>query len=147
LGELERDGYPSNPGHIFLTGGASAGVSLLISMLINTPKSGILIPIPQYPLYTATLAQHSGVALPYHLDESHDWSTSIEAIEEALAKARQDGIEPKALVIINPGNPTGALLDEPTMEKLVHLCESHSLVLLADEVYQINLHHAYTHSF
>jgi len=116
-------------------------------MLINSRKAGILIPIPQYPLYTATLAQHAGVALPYHLDESHDWSTSIEAIEEALAKARQDGIEPKALVIINPGNPTGALLDEPTMEKLVRLCESHSLVLLADEVYQLNLHHPDQHPF
>jgi len=147
LENVERDGYPSDPAHIFLTGGASAGVSLLISMLTTPPKSGILIPIPQYPLYTATLAQHSGVALPYHLDESHDWSTSIVEIEGAIEKSRQDGIEPKALVIINPGNPTGALLDEPTMEKLVHLCEKNSLVLLADEVYQVNLHHPETHPF
>ena len=45
---VERDGYPSDPEHIFLTAGASAGVSLLLSMLIQHPNSGILIPIPQY---------------------------------------------------------------------------------------------------
>ncbi|EEB92991.1 hypothetical protein MPER_08419, partial [Moniliophthora perniciosa FA553] len=53
----ERDGFPSDPNYIFLTAGASSGVSLLISMLISDSKSGILIPIPQYPLYTATIAQ------------------------------------------------------------------------------------------
>lgn len=147
INSVERDGYSSDPGHIFLTGGASAGVSLLISMLITPPTSGILIPIPQYPLYTATLAQQGGVPLPYHLDESQGWSTSPEAIEEAIAKSHKDDIKPKALVIINPGNPTGALLDEPTMEKLVQLCEKESLVLLADEVYQVNLHHPDTQKF
>lgn len=117
-------------------------------MLISEPhKSGVLIPIPQYPLYTATLAQHSGVPIPYHLDESREWSTSIEEIEEALVKSGKEGVQAKALVIINPGNPTGALLDEPTMQKLVKLCETHELVLLADEVYQINLHHPTTHPF
>lgn len=145
--DLERDGYPSDPNHIFLTGGASAGVSLFVSMLTTPPTSGILIPIPQYPLYTATLAHYSGVALPYHLDEVQGWSTSIDEIESAVEKAHKDGIKPKALVIINPGNPTGALLDESTMKKLVALCEKHSLVLLADEVYQVNLHHPETHPF
>ncbi|TFY80356.1 hypothetical protein EWM64_g3655 [Hericium alpestre] len=143
----KRDGYPSNPNHIFLTGGASAGVSLLISTLISSPKSGILIPIPQYPLYTATLASFSGVPIPYHLDEVSEWATSPRDIDGALQKALDDGIEPKALVIINPGNPTGALLDEATMEHVVRLCEQHNLVLLADEVYQANLHRPTTHPF
>lgn len=144
----ERDGYPSDPNHVFLTAGASAGVTLLISALISSPKSGILIPIPQYPLYTATLAAHKGVGIPYHLDEEADWATSAPDIEAAIRKAvNEDGIEPKALVIINPGNPTGALLDEPTMQRLVRLCEQHDLVLLADEVYQSNLHARSTHPF
>lgn len=143
----ERDGYPSNPNHVFLTAGASAGVTLLISALISSPKSGILIPIPQYPLYTATLAAHTGVGIPYHLDEEADWATSAPDIEAAIRKAVEEGIEPKALVIINPGNPTGALLDEPTMQRVVRLCEQHDLVLLADEVYQSNLHARDTHPF
>ncbi|KAF9559767.1 alanine aminotransferase [Agrocybe pediades] len=143
----ERDGYPSDPNHIFLTGGASAGVSLLINMLISSPHSGILIPIPQYPLYTASLAQHQGRPIPYYLDEANGWSTSIDSIEEALEKAREDGTVARGLVIINPGNPTGALLDESTQEKLVQLCEKHNLVLLADEVYQNNLHRPESHPF
>ncbi|KAG1888244.1 pyridoxal phosphate-dependent transferase [Suillus subluteus] len=121
-------GHPSSPDNIFLTGGASAGVSLLISMLISEPhKSG------QYPLYTATLAQFSGVAIPYHLDEAHEWSTSIDEIKAALKRAKEDGIDPKALVIINPGNPTGALLKEETQREVAKLCAEHGLVLLADE--------------
>ncbi|KAG6879075.1 hypothetical protein C0992_005355 [Termitomyces sp. T32_za158] len=137
---LDRDGYPCNPSNIFLTAGASAGVSLLLSMLINSPNCGVLIPIPQYPLYTATLAQNSGKAVPYYLDESSGWSTSVPSVEAAIEKASKEGIETKVLVIINPGNPTGALLDEETQTKLVELCEKYSLVLLADEVYQDNLH-------
>jgi alanine transaminase len=130
-----------------LTGGASAGVTLLLSMLIANPKSGILIPIPQYPLYTATLAAHSGVGIPYQLDEEAGWATSAPEIEKAIAKAVSEGIEPRALVIINPGNPTGAVLDEPTMQQLIRLCAQHNLVLLADEVYQSNLHQRAAHPF
>ncbi|KAJ2914601.1 hypothetical protein MD484_g5849, partial [Candolleomyces efflorescens] len=143
----DRDGYPADPNHIFLTTGASAGVSLLINMLISSPTSGILIPIPQYPLYTATLAQHHGQPIPYYLDETQDWATSIAELEQALDKAHKANIVPKALVIINPGNPTGALLSEETMSQIVHLCEKYSLVLLADEVYQSNLHRPSTHPF
>lgn len=143
----DRDGYPSDPEHIFLTGGASSGVSLLLNVLITPPNTGILIPIPQYPLYTATLAQFNGVPLPYHLSEPNGWQTSLEEIKAALVQAEKDGIHAKALVIINPGNPTGALLDENTMKEVVQLCEDHSLVLLADEVYQANLHSPSTHPF
>ncbi|PFH53486.1 hypothetical protein AMATHDRAFT_137404 [Amanita thiersii Skay4041] len=143
----ERDGYLADPNHIFLTAGASAGVSLLINMLITPPTTGILIPIPQYPLYTATLAQHQGVPLPYHLDETSDWSTSLPEIEGAIEKAHRAGVVAKALVVINPGNPTGALLDEETQEAIIRLCEKYSLVLLADEVYQVNLHRPSMHTF
>ncbi|KAJ7216357.1 alanine aminotransferase [Mycena pura] len=143
----ERDGHLADPDDIFLTAGASAGVSLLINMLITDPTAGILIPIPQYPLYTAALAQHHGRGISYMLDESSGWSTSVEAISDALANARAEGTSPKALVVINPGNPTGALLTAETMAALVRLCEEHSLVLLADEVYQNNLHRAAEHPF
>ncbi|KAF7368201.1 Alanine aminotransferase [Mycena venus] len=143
----DRDGHSASPDDIFLTAGADAGVSLLINMLITDPTSGILIPIPQYPLYTATLAQHHGRAIPYLLDESSGWSTNPASISAALAKTKEDGTTPKALVVINPGNPTGALLTAATMAELVKLCEEHSLVLLADEVYQSNLHEKERHPF
>ena len=144
---LERDGYPANPAHIFLTAGASAGVSLLISMLLNSRKAGILIPIPQYPLYTATLAQHGGVPIPYYLEEKTDWGTVPADLEKSITKAISEGTEPRALVVINPGNPTGALLGEGTMKKLISICDKYNLTLLADEVYQDNLHQREKHPF
>jgi alanine transaminase len=143
----ERDGYPSDPKNIFLTAGASSGVSLLLSMLISSPTSGILIPIPQYPLYTATIAQFSGRPVPYYLDGSAGWNTSVEEIKAALKKAETEGTKPKALVVINPGNPTGALLAEDTQIELIRVCEENGLVLLADEVYQSNLHSPASHPF
>lgn len=88
LFRIERDGYPADPDHIFLTAGASAGVTLLITLLLHGPKTGILIPIPQYPLYTATIAAVGGSALPYHLNEEKGWSTSTDDIDEAAEKAR-----------------------------------------------------------
>ncbi|THV03813.1 transaminase [Dendrothele bispora CBS 962.96] len=144
----ERDGFTghyaeySDPNAIFLTAGASAGVSLLLSMLIASKNDGILIPIPQYPLYTAAIAQFEGKPIPYYLSSSTSagWQTSVPDIREAIAKAKKEGTNPKALVVINPGNPTGSVLDRSTMDDLVKVCEEHSLVLLADEVYQDNLH-------
>ncbi|KAF9068317.1 transaminase [Rhodocollybia butyracea] len=143
----ERDGFPSDPKNIFLTAGASAGVSLLLSMLISSPSSGILIPIPQYPLYTAAIAQFSGKPIPYYLDGSADWNTSPEEVDAAVKKAHAEGTHPKALVVINPGNPTGALLSEDVQIELIRICEKHGLVLLADEVYQSNLHKPASHPF
>lgn len=136
-----RDGYPSNPNHIFLTAGASSGVNLLISFLVSDDKSGVLIPIPQYPLYTATLAQYGGIPLPYYLDETErGWGTSTEEVERAIKKGIEEGVKPKALAIINPGNPVGSVLTYEEQESLVRLCEKYSIVLLADEVYQSNIH-------
>lgn len=144
----ERDGYPSDFNHIFLSAGASAGVDLLVDVLISSPTSGILIPIPQYPLYTATLARHNGIPIPYYLDEtSNGWTTNVDEVERAIQKALSENVETKALVIINPGNPTGGVLALDEQKALVKLCEKYNIVLIADEVYQANIHTRDTHTF
>ncbi|KAJ7432123.1 1-aminocyclopropane-1-carboxylate synthase 2 [Mycena galericulata] len=144
-----RDGHPASPSDIFLTAGASAGVSLLLNLLVTKPTDGVLIPVPQYPLYTAALAQHHGTPVPYFLNEDAPpgWATDVPAISAALASAEAAGTHVRALVVINPGNPTGALLPESQMHGLIKLCEEHNLVLLADEVYQENIHDRTTDSF
>jgi alanine transaminase len=109
-------------------------------MLIASPSCGILIPIPQYPLYTAALAQHGGEPIPYFLDEKSDWSTSPASVRKALEKAKKDGVDPRALVVINPGNPTGSVLNRETILELIKISEENNLVILADEVYQSNIH-------
>ena len=98
-----------------------------------------MIPIPQYPLYTATLAHLSAKALPYYLSEEAHWSLNHDALVETISKAKKDGTPVKALVIINPGNPTGACLPEDAMRQVVQLCYDEGIVLLADEVYQYNI--------
>ncbi|KZT59265.1 PLP-dependent transferase [Calocera cornea HHB12733] len=138
-----RDHLPAelaaDPSNIFLTAGASQGVSLILQVL-STKTSGILIPIPQYPLYTATLAALDTNALPYHLNEADDWSMDPQSVEDAIAEAHARDIAPRALVVINPGNPTGSVMQKETMQAVLDICAKYHLVLLADEVYQVNIH-------
>ena len=61
-------------------------------------------------------------------------------LEQKLAQAKADGVETRALVVINPGNPTGNTLSEANMKEIVHFCDKHGLVLMADEVYQENVY-------
>ncbi len=131
---------PAYPENIFLTAGASQGVNYLLQTIIASPKTGILIPIPQYPLYTATLALLKGAPMPYYLSEETNWSLYVPDLISAIEKARSEGVTPRALVVINPGNPTGGCLQESVMEEVIHLCEKENLVLMADEVYQTNIY-------
>ncbi|KAI9263298.1 pyridoxal phosphate-dependent transferase [Phascolomyces articulosus] len=136
----ERDGHPADPNSIYLTQGASSGVQNILSILTQNEKSGILIPIPQYPLYSATLTLLGATPVPYYLDEETGWSLDVEEIRQTVREARSKGTDVRALVIINPGNPTGQCLDALNMQDVLTLCHQERLVLLADEVYQTNIY-------
>jgi alanine transaminase len=137
-----RDGVKSNPDRIFLTDGASPGVQSILRMLIGGKQDGIMIPIPQYPLYSASIDLYGGSQIHYMCTEGkgHKWTTSIESLEKAYEKAKRDGIKPRALVIINPGNPTGTVLPKEDMKAIVDFCVRRRVCLLADEVYQENIY-------
>lgn len=137
---LDRDGYSANPDNIFLTDGASAGVKALMSAFLHKPNHGVLIPIPQYPLYTATLSMLGAQAVPYYLNEAGNWSLDMASMRAALKKAKAEGIETVAVVIINPGNPTGNCLNEEDLVELVQFSEENDLMIMADEVYQKNVY-------
>lgn len=136
----ERDGYPANHDNIFLTDGASSGVHLVLKTLLTGPTDGVMIPIPQYPLYTACLALYNGKPVPYYLTEETGWGIKEAELEASLAKAKADGIKVKALVIINPGNPTGQVLSLEDQQMVCKFCEKYKIVLMADEVYQRNIY-------
>ncbi|KAJ2800975.1 alanine transaminase [Coemansia guatemalensis] len=136
----QRDGFPADPNNICLTTGASGAVERVLDMLISSPNVGIMIPIPQYPLYTATLSHLNAHAVPYYLQEESDWQLSIADLQRSLAEARARGIDVRAMAVINPGNPTGGCLLESNIEEIVRFCEQERLVLLADEVYQTNIY-------
>ncbi|CAG8489400.1 9967_t:CDS:2 [Diversispora eburnea] len=136
----ERDGYPSDPNNIFLTQGASSGVQNVLHLIISHPNVGIMIPIPQYPLYSATISLFDANAVHYYLNEENNWALDIDQLNSSLAEGRAKGYEVRALVIINPGNPTGQCLTEQNMREIIEFCHKERIVLLADEVYQANIY-------
>lgn len=142
-----RDGFPANPANIYLSAGASSGVNTLLHTICAAPNTGILVPIPQYPLYTATLSVLDATCVPYYLDESKNWGTDLEALRASYEKAKADGVDVRALVIINPGNPTGASLSEDDVRAMLEFANKENLVVMADEVYQTNVFVGKFHSF
>ncbi|KAJ3702546.1 hypothetical protein LUZ61_006251 [Rhynchospora tenuis] len=139
-GIAARDGFPANADDIFLTDGASPGVHNMMQLLLRSESDGILCPIPQYPLYSASIALHGGTLVPYYLDEATGWGLEISEVKKQLEDARSKGITVRALVVINPGNPTGQVLAEENQRQIVEFCKNEGLVLLADEVYQENIY-------
>lgn len=142
-----RDGHAADPNRIFLTAGASEGISTILGMIVHTEADeyktreqpvGVMIPMPQYPLYSATIALCGGSEVPYFLDEDRDWEMDIDELQRSLDQARAGGADVRVLCVINPGNPTGQCLSKESVDEVVRFCERECLVLLADEVYQAN---------
>lgn len=136
----KRDGIPSTAERIILTDGASKAAQSVIQALIKSPKHGIMIPIPQYPLYSATLTLLGGSRIDYFLDEEHDWQLSKETLEQSISTAKTQGIIPVAITVINPGNPTGSVLSHANIKMVIEFARKHNLSILADEVYQNNIY-------
>ena len=138
----KRDGHPCDIEDLWLTDGASVGCHYLMKTLIRDANDAMLVPIPQYPLYSATLALYGGTLLPYYLEEDKGWALDVAALKKTCDDARAAGKNVRALVVINPGNPTGAALDTSNQREIVELCEREGLLLVADEVYQENVYAA-----
>ena len=138
----ERDGAASDPEAIFLTDGASKAAQTVLRLLVADARDGILVPVPQYPLYSAPLTLYGGARVDYPLDEGSGWSLSRAALERACQGARARGIRVRGIVVINPGNPSGAFLDEKNVEMVLSFAREQGLSVLADEVYQENVYRA-----
>lgn len=137
----DRDGgIPSNVDTIFMTNGASSGINMILTALISDDSCGVMIPIPQYPIYSATIGLLGGQQVGYFLDEKNGWDTNLKELERSLEEAKAKGIKVNSFVLINPGNPTGAILSKDAVKDIVRFCAKHKLVLLADEVYQENIY-------
>lgn len=137
-----RDKQPSDPSLIYLTNGASEAVKLMMTLLLSHDSSecnGILTPLPQYPLYSATLSLLGGRLVPYYLDEEKEWSVDVNELKRALKGARSDGTVVKGICVLNPGNPTGNILTRTNIEEILELAVQEGLLVFADEVYQENI--------
>ena len=128
--------------NIFVSNGASECVRMMLNTIIRGATDGIMVPIPQYPLYSAAISLYGGTLCPYFLEEDDGWSLNKAALEDSIALAREKGVTPRALVFINPGNPTGQCLSSENLRDLITFCVDNSLVLMADEVYQENIYNS-----
>lgn len=137
---LQRDGFEADPTNIFLTNGASSGIQALFQCLIAQTSDAVMIPIPQYPIYSALATLLDGKYIGYYLEEETGWSLSLSELERSINEARALGLRPRAFAIINPGNPVGNVLSYDNLAMVIDFCKRERLVLLADEVYQENVY-------
>lgn len=138
----ERDGIPSDYKNIFLTNGASDSIKSVLKLFcqkINGKPTGVMIPIPQYPLYTATVSEFGLAPVKYYLDEDNKWALNINELERALNESKNE-CNPRVLVVINPGNPTGQVLNRSNIEDIIRFAHKNRLFIFADEVYQDNIY-------
>ncbi len=113
---------------IYTGNGASELIQLSMHALLNNGDE-ILIPSPDYPLWTACANLAGGKAVHYICDEESDWYPDLDDIEKKVTDRT------KALVIINPNNPTGALYPVELLERLVEIARRHELIIFSDEIY------------
>ncbi|HIE25581.1 MAG TPA: aminotransferase class I/II-fold pyridoxal phosphate-dependent enzyme, partial [Anaerolineales bacterium] len=101
-----RDGFAShsnlraNPEQIFLTDGASDGAKRVLDLVIAKKTDGVMIPIPQYPLYSASIKMFGGAQVNYYPDEENDWALNRTILEDAYTQATAEGVNVKAIVVI-----------------------------------------------
>ena len=126
--EYTRTGFPVTADRVFITAGTSEGIELTLSAVVESGGE-VLVPMPTYPLYTAVLAKLDAKAKHYRLDPSRGWMPDLDHLRSLVTPAT------RALVVIDPNNPTGAIYPTDTRRALVDFAETHGLLILADEVY------------
>jgi alanine-synthesizing transaminase len=123
---------------IYIGNGVSELITLCMTALLN-PGDEILIPSPDYPLWTTAVGLAGGTPIHYICDEQADWNPDLADIEAKITK------NTRGIVIINPNNPTGAVYNKEIIEGIVRLAEKHKIIVFADEIYDKILFDGATH--
>jgi len=124
------------PDDILLGNGASDVIESVLALLDTSKDGGIMMPVPQYPLYSALISYFGIQRTEYYLDESQNWSITRAELERSFSS--NPNANPKAIIVINPGNPTGSVLSLSQIETIIEFAAEKRLSILADEVYQFN---------
>uniref|UniRef100_A0A3P8VRQ5 alanine transaminase n=1 Tax=Cynoglossus semilaevis TaxID=244447 RepID=A0A3P8VRQ5_CYNSE len=137
-------GAASNPENIYLTPGSqwALEVTNILKILVNrlaSPGTGILTPVPCYSTSILSMNLLGAILVPYYLDEENGWELHVQELHRALASAK--GVcNPRAVYIINPGNPVGQVQSKKSMQEVIQFVYEKRLILLADEVYQDSIY-------
>ena len=124
---------------IYIGNGVSELIVMAMNALLNVGDE-VLVPAPDYPLWTAAVSLSGGKPVHYRCDESREWFPDIEDMRAKITP------NTRAIVVINPNNPTGALYPEEVLQQIVALAREHDLILYADEVYDKVLFDGATHT-
>jgi alanine-synthesizing transaminase len=124
---------------VYLGNGASELIQMSISALLNDGDE-VLIPAPDFPLYTAVVGLSGGKPVHYICDEASGWLPDIEDMRRKITPRT------RAVMVCNPNNPTGALYPTELLLQIVELARQHQLVVLADEIYDKTLYDGHTHT-
>jgi alanine-synthesizing transaminase len=124
---------------IYLGNGASELIVMSTNALLNEGDE-LLLPSPDYPLWTAAATLSGGTAVHYRCDEANGWQPDLDDLRSKITPAT------KGIVVINPNNPTGALYPDETLREIVAIARKHGLVILADEVYDKVLYDGVKHT-
>jgi alanine-synthesizing transaminase len=124
---------------VYLGNGASELIAMSMNALLDDGDE-VLIPSPDYPLYTAVVALSGGKPVHYVCDEQSEWMPDIADIRKKITPRT------KAIVVINPNNPTGALYPDAVLREIVQVAREHQLIIFADEIYDKTLYDGHTHT-
>ncbi|WP_374256749.1 pyridoxal phosphate-dependent aminotransferase [Aquabacterium sp.] len=124
---------------VYLGNGASELIVMALNAMLNEGDE-VLLPSPDYPLYTAAVSLSGGRPVHYVCDEADDWNPDIADIRAKITPRT------KAIVVINPNNPTGALYPESLLKEIIQVAREHQLIVLADEIYDKTLFDGNTHT-
>ena len=124
---------------IYTGNGVSELIVLSMNGLLNHGDE-ILVPSPDYPLWTAAVSLSSGTPVHYLCDEAHGWAPSIDDMRAKVSS------KTKGIVIINPNNPTGAIYDDATLKAVIQIAREYGLIIFADEIYDKTLFDGKTHT-
>ncbi len=113
---------------VLITSGTSEGIELALTGIVDEDEE-VLVPSPTYPLYTAVLAKIGARPAYYRTDHTNHWQPDLDHIKSLITP------KTRALVVIDPNNPTGAIYPDAMRRSLIDLADTHGLVILADEVY------------
>ena len=126
--EYTTRGFPVGADRVFITAGTSEGIELALTAMVDDDGE-VLVPMPTYPLYTAVVAKIGARARYYRTDPAHGWMPDLDHLRGLVTPAT------RALVVIDPNNPTGAMYSNATRRALLEFADRHGLPILADEVY------------
>ena len=124
---------------VYIGNGASELIAMSMNALLNNGDE-VLLPAPDYPLYTAAVSLSGGRPVHYICDEQSDWLPDLDDIRRKITP------NTKALVVINPNNPTGALYPREFLLELVEIARRHQLIVFADEIYDKTLYDGNVHT-